>query len=407
MSEPAPILVVGGVYGERCLAPSRSELFGSGGRAAAVIRVLGGQASLRTYLDLDTAERFEPIAGAFGIEVSSTHRTTPVIFGYAHPLARPELVPSRHMLRVESPLQVEGDCVLRFGMVEGSGVVAARQAVYDPQDLELPESFRANGSKAQRLAVIANQTEIRMMLGAAIQRDTPIETLASTLAAQEGAEVVIVKQGPAGALVWDQGKVSRVPAFGTKTVWKIGSGDTFSGAFSHYWMQDQQSAHEAAYKASLASAHYCNGGAIDNLMAVSEFEEVPFRERGTDRTCCVYLAGPFFTTSELWLVTEAWRFLKDGGVPVFSPYHDVGRGPPAVVAPKDIAGIHKCSAMLALVDGCDPGTLYEVGYARALGIPVVALAENPKREDLTMLEGSGCEIFADFAAALYRVAAIA
>lgn len=40
----------------------------------------------------------------------------------------------------------------------------------------------------------------------------------------------------------------------------------------------------------------------------------------------VYLAGPFFTLEEPWVVGQARRDLKAMGLDVFSPYHDVGLG---------------------------------------------------------------------------------
>jgi nucleoside 2-deoxyribosyltransferase len=58
--------------------------------------------------------------------------------------------------------------------------------------------------------------------------------------------------------------------------------------------------------------------------------------------------------------------------------------------------------MIAIVDGEDAGTLFEIGYARDRGIPVVVLSENPRPEAMTMLEGSGCRITHDLASAVYH-----
>ncbi len=79
-------------------------------------------------------------------------------------------------------------------------------------------------------------------------------------------------------------------------------------------------------------------------------------------------------------------------------------GPAEVVAPADLKGIRKCDRMLALVDGGDPGTLFEVGFARSMSCPVVALAETVSPEQLKMLSGSGCLVVDDFATAIYRTA---
>ena len=58
--------------------------------------------------------------------------------------------------------------------------------------------------------------------------------------------------------------------------------------------------------------------------------------------------------------------------------------------------------MLAILDGLDSGTLFEVGYARAKGIPVVAVAEDVPPRMLTMIEGSGCDVVQDLTTAIYR-----
>jgi len=58
--------------------------------------------------------------------------------------------------------------------------------------------------------------------------------------------------------------------------------------------------------------------------------------------------------------------------------------------------------VFAILNGLDTGTVFEVGYAVRKGIPVVALAQNVKDEDLKMLTGTGCTVLDDFASALYQ-----
>ncbi|WP_236961022.1 nucleoside 2-deoxyribosyltransferase [Methylobacterium durans] len=117
----------------------------------------------------------------------------------------------------------------------------------------------------------------------------------------------------------------------------------------------------------------------------------------------IYLAGPFFDLAQRWLVEEALERLQALGAPVFSPLHEVGMGRPAQeTATADLEGLDRCAAVLALLDGADPGTLFEVGYARAHGKPVVVLAERVEDLHLTMLAGSGCAVVRDLTSALYR-----
>lgn len=116
----------------------------------------------------------------------------------------------------------------------------------------------------------------------------------------------------------------------------------------------------------------------------------------------IYLAGPFFTMTERWLVEEARLYLQEGGVNVFSPVHDIGHGPASKVAHADLNAIRRCHAVYGIASGLDAGTMFEIGYARAIGRPVIVYVENEKTEDLKMLEGSGCVLTNDFASSIYR-----
>ena len=117
----------------------------------------------------------------------------------------------------------------------------------------------------------------------------------------------------------------------------------------------------------------------------------------------MYLAGPFFSLSQLWLIEEARGQLLEMGLNVFSPVHDVGHGSAEDVA-QDLDAIHECDLMLAIGDGLDAGTIYEIGYARALKKPVIMYVENESEEDQKMMVGSGCIITDDFVTAIYQAA---
>ncbi|TIX42544.1 MAG: nucleoside 2-deoxyribosyltransferase, partial [Mesorhizobium sp.] len=116
----------------------------------------------------------------------------------------------------------------------------------------------------------------------------------------------------------------------------------------------------------------------------------------------IYLAAPFFDLGQRWLVEEARLALIDAGADVFSPVHEIGPGKATVVAPADLNGLDGCDVVFAILNGMDPGTVFEVGYARKKGIPIVALAENEKEEDLKMFVGSGTIVAQDFVTAIYK-----
>jgi nucleoside 2-deoxyribosyltransferase len=58
--------------------------------------------------------------------------------------------------------------------------------------------------------------------------------------------------------------------------------------------------------------------------------------------------------------------------------------------------------VLAILNGLDPGTIFEIGYAVKRGMPIVCLAENVKEEDLKMIIGTNCSVTDDFTTAIYR-----
>jgi nucleoside 2-deoxyribosyltransferase len=88
---------------------------------------------------------------------------------------------------------------------------------------------------------------------------------------------------------------------------------------------------------------------------------------------------------------------------VFSPYHDVGLGTAEDVVEKDLEGVRDCDVLFAIGDGLDSGTIYEIGYARALNKSVVFYAENESAQDKKMIEGSDCRISDDYVSAIYRM----
>ena len=85
--------------------------------------------------------------------------------------------------------------------------------------------------------------------------------------------------------------------------------------------------------------------------------------------------------------------------------HEVGFSDNANhVASEDLKGLDESDLVLALVDGLDAGTIFEVGYAKAKGKPVIAYGERVSDSDLTMLLGTGTRFFRDYASAIHHTA---
>jgi nucleoside 2-deoxyribosyltransferase len=398
------ITIVGGVYHERCMAPAWQEIYGSAGRAATAIVRAGGTVDLFTYLDGPTKDVIGLRAAYEGFQIHPTDVSDSAAFSYVHGLSTPEIYAP--LSNLES-IPIKAAKVVRFGMLEGDSVVHGDYVVYDPQNPGVPRSFSANGSTANHLALILNRSEARAICGS---NDLTTEEMARTIAVADGAEVVVIKMGPLGALVYANGSISQVPAYSTDRVWKLGSGDNFVAHFALAWLEDGLSAHDAANLASRATAYYCEHQGFATRSSLSAYAPAPLpvsQRFQNGYKPKLYLAGPFFSLAQLWLVEEARKVFLSMGVDVFSPYHDVGPGPADQVVQKDIDAIHECDLMFAIGDGLDAGTLYEIGYARALNRPVIMYTENESEEDKKMMEGSDCVLCDDFVTAIYKTVWIA
>jgi nucleoside 2-deoxyribosyltransferase len=390
------ITIVGGVYHESCIWPEWDQIVGSGGRAAAAISGHVDGVRLCSYIKAELISLFQPSATVYGFQFEPTVGTQGISFEYVHSLSTPIVRPSPELIQMNAPIEVSDEVVLRFGMLEGTAVVTAERCVYDPQSPLRPERFAANGSKASHLAIVANRTEVSSMSGRSDPHD------GAQVLLDEGAEVVVVKSGPAGAFVILPGEVVHVPAYKSNHVWTIGSGDVFAAVFATAWGVRKESAVAAAKLASLGVAAYADTMALPvppkEALAKQNFPEA------STVSGRVYLAGPFFNLGQRWLIDEARNALRAFGLDFFSPVHHVGRGPAESVAPADLAALHECDRMFAILDGIDSGTLFEVGYARALGVPVYALAQAVAPEELKMVTGSGCIVFDDFVTTIHHTA---
>ncbi|WP_216665219.1 PfkB family carbohydrate kinase [Pseudoruegeria sp. HB172150] len=329
---------------------------------------------------------------AFGVTADFRPIREDIAFHYLHPLSHAELIGAPEACY--EPLRVAGNTVLRFGYIEGDALVNAGRAVFDPQNANEVHRFRENGSTAEALAIVLNEVELNLAMGDAGEEG------ARGLMQHSGAFVVVVKRGPRGAMVVADGLTANVPAYAANTVFKIGSGDVFSAVFAQRWGELDDDPVTAADTASRAVSRYVETRNTEvDLSQLTSSLPMP----APDPASKIYLAAPFFNLAQRWMVEEARRCLMSLGANVFSPIHDVGpHGDAEYIAKRDLDGLEQCSVVLALLDGEDAGTLFEVGHAHRHGIPVVVLAESPRPESLTMLQGTGCMIVSDFSTAIYE-----
>lgn len=377
--------------------PEWREVYGSAGRAVSTLAALGARVTLHGYVDNAYIELLTGRGSFEGFISSATGTDHGVGFSYAHGLAVP---------RIDKPAQnrptisLKAKKIVQFGMIEAEAVVHGDYVVYDPQNVENPTMFAANGSSAKHLAIVANRHEATEMIG---RNGSPAQ-LAKALAKQSGAEVVILKLGPEGVFVLHEGRTAMLPAYQTDSVWKIGSGDVFVASFSFHWLHKKLSPVQAATAASKSTAYYCLTRGFPTPTQLASFAPKPICTskkfmRGVRPQ--VYLAGPFFTLAQRWLIDQFRDNLLSMGLRVFSPYHDVGYGSAEQVVGLDLEAIHESDLLLAVGDGMDAGTVYEIGYARALKKPVVLYCENESEENKKMMQGSGCTMRNDFVSSVY------
>lgn len=385
--------IVGGTYIERCRDPNSYEIFGSGLRAAMALAEKGFNIQFSSCVGEKECETVSSNCNTFNITTSFQSIKKTISFNYDHPLAKPNVfpyLPDKPEIVLNS---IVADNILYYGLIEATVKVIGDYVVYDPQNRI---SFKNTHSTARHLAIILNKKEAVYFCGLNDTED--LKEIGKSLLVNENAEVIVIKNGSQGALVIDDAGVYEIPVFRTNSVWPIGSGDIFSAVFAWKWIEEKLLPKDAAYFASLYTAFYCETKDIPLPSIPKDYEALSIN---SDKKK-VYLAGPFFTMSERWLIKELRKSLIDFGNLVFSPFHDVGLGSTQTIVDQDIEGIVNADVLLAVVSGLDPGTLYEIGFAKALNKKVVVLAENITPEDLLMLSGTGCEITNDFSTAVYK-----
>jgi nucleoside 2-deoxyribosyltransferase len=100
----------------------------------------------------------------------------------------------------------------------------------------------------------------------------------------------------------------------------------------------------------------------------------------------VYIAGPLSTEKERKALEKIDQICKNLNIKTFLPHRDVGlwktKEDTKKIAREDLNGFKGCSLLIALLNGfgVSPGTAWEMGYANARDIPVIAL-KNDKNPD--------------------------
>ncbi|WBL43551.1 nucleoside 2-deoxyribosyltransferase [Algoriphagus halophytocola] len=383
--------IIGGTYFESCIDPSYNELFGSGLRGAIALSGFNVAINFYTLVGQDAEKLLEEACLAYKINLRRYLSQETFTFYYYHPLSRSYYFPETIALKKIALGSLEN--VLMYGLLEGDFEFKAKSVVYDPQN---GRSFSSTGAVADKLAYVLNRNEAVKI--SKLPDDSTIDKIIEELVRIEGANIVIVKDSVFGAYVWDGKEITPINFYRSDRIWPIGSGDVFASVFAYNWLIKRLMPKEAAINASLQTSNYCNSKL---LPLVENLEKFPISIPGKKR---IYLAGPFFSISDRWVINEALQALQDFRQDVFSPFHSLGVSNDFEIAKKDLQEISSCDVVLAILNVLDSGTLFEIGYARAQNKEVVIFSETISERDLFMLVGSECKLIDDFATAIYIAA---
>ncbi len=389
--------IIGGTYTEVCNSEATKDLYGSGLRALHLFQLLNKDVALKfktccdynavllkaKYSDLNT--------------LIETNKQKDITFEYENPLSvaaiypRPDFWYNRKLT-----IKAQDQNVLVFGMLEADFKVEAEKIVYDPQTNVSPLSFKDTNSKAKQFVLCINASEART-----ISKKKNIQAQKKYIFEHEKCNTLIIKNGAWGAYVFtsasDEGV--KIPVYKTTHVHAIGTGDIFTAFFAYEWFKGTGIV-EAARKASMAVACYAEKGKISDVAeGIKHFDLEPLNINGFGQ---IYLAGPFFSLTQRWLYYKFFNALRQDGVTIFSPFFDVGVGNDDNITKMDLEGIDKSAVMLAILDGIDAGTMFEIGYAVAKKKQVVCFIQNVSETDLQMLKSPYCTIESDFTTAVYK-----
>jgi hypothetical protein len=375
--------IAGGLYHELCETPKWNAQFGSGGRAAAAVSVLSPGSTLHTYARSDNSPGSD-ILTALGVQISSTHSDTAIAFAYFHPLSQPHIEPQPGSITQQPPIQVAGDVVLRFGFLEGSAIVHAKLAIYDPQTARRPEPFGANGSTAKRLALVMNELELCRYTGCA-----DVTTAATNIISHGKQEtVIVVKRGVRGVAIYEPNvEPIMVPAYYSSRVFKIGTGDVFSAVFAHHWGEAGTSAVEAADLASRSVSAYC-----ETMFLPVRTELLNTREPVTGKAPSrIVLHGSTSTIGRRYTLEEARYRLKELGIEALSPQLD-----------EIPDSFFENASLLIVADGLSPVDIRRFCATRPYD--AIVILDEEQRPDIAALTDFGATVIPDFASSLFRAA---
>jgi nucleoside 2-deoxyribosyltransferase len=99
----------------------------------------------------------------------------------------------------------------------------------------------------------------------------------------------------------------------------------------------------------------------------------------------IYLASPFFNPEQVAVVERIENLLTELKIDFYSPRKDgvlmnmtpeERKASTKRIFDKNVLEINKSSMILAVIDGKDTGTVWEIGYSAASGIPIITYTDH-------------------------------
>lgn len=115
----------------------------------------------------------------------------------------------------------------------------------------------------------------------------------------------------------------------------------------------------------------------------------------------VYIAGPLYTSSQRQYLEQIDTICQRMGLSTYLPHRDAGLAKSCDVKgifEKDLNALKSSDLVIAVLDGpiADDGTSWEMGYAYALGIPIIGIVEDFRvrdpQLDINLMIASTCKI---------------
>lgn len=218
--------------------------------------------------------------------------------------------------------------------------------------------------------LLVNDEELRLLT------EETCEEKAIRFLYEEGVHNIIVKHGARGCSIYQESKEPVYQAaYCSEAVCQLGSGDVFAGYIASQ-LSSSKDIVAVIDRAQCVAAHFIEQYNVESILRNAEIDaEQKNRERVlNDLGKRIYLSAPFFSVAERLLEEQVFNALCSMGFEVYSPLRKKGilNETSSFAERKDMfhEELHEIDSsdfLVAIVDGNDMGTAFELGYAYQKG----------------------------------------